>query len=243
MKQMARQSGRCQLTKSNKQTLAGIFCIARAGGEGVMRYLMIFLLLLSGCASHTADDRPAVTTGAPVVYIHPLNPMAAKLSRTSVAVLPFAVPNGMDVGQGEKVAALFRDVLLGKQAFQTVKLINRHYGSLPEATAIGGEAGTDLVLAGRIKYLLSGSGAGGARAELSVRVMNVQTGDTVWYIEQAMDQQMDRPDVSLAHRLGSVFSTPSFNAPEGPPMVPNMLVNIAVDMADVMAGDRYVARM
>jgi TolB-like protein len=208
----------------------------------MMRYLMIFLLLLSGCAGHTVD-RPEVTTGAPVVYIHPLVPVAGELSRTSVAVLPFVVPNGMDIGQGEKVAALFRDVLLGKQAFQTVKLVNRQYGSLAEAATIAGEAGTDLVLAGRIKYLLSGTRVGGARAELSVRVIDVRTGDTVWYIEQAMDQQMDHPDVSLAHRLGSVFSTPPVRAPEGASVVTNMLVHMAVDMTDVMAGDRFVAKM
>ena len=34
----------------------------------MMRYLMIFLLLLSGCAGHTVD-RPEVTTGAPVVVM------------------------------------------------------------------------------------------------------------------------------------------------------------------------------
>jgi TolB-like protein len=217
-------------------------------GESAMRYCMIVLhymifLLLAGCAGQSVVDRPAMTTGAPVVYIHPLVPVAAELNRNSVAVLPFLVPNGMDIGEGEKVAALFRDVLLGKQAFQTVKLVNRHYGSLTEATAIAREAGTNLVLAGRIKYLLSGTRVGGARVELALRVIDVLTGDTVWYIEQAMDQQMDRPDLSLAHRLGSVFSTPPVRAPEGPPAVANMLVHIAVDMADVMAGDRFVAKM
>ena len=61
--------------------------------------------------------------------------------------------------------------------------------------------------------------------------------------EQAMDQQMDHPDVSLAHRLGSVFSTPPVRAPEGASVVTNMLVHMAVDMTDVMAGDRFVAKM
>lgn len=207
----------------------------------MLRYFMIFLLLLSGCASHSPGlDR--VETGAPVVYIHPLVPVAADLSRTSVAVLPFIVPDGMEAGQGERVAALFQDVLLGKQAFQTVKMVNRHYGSLAEATAIAGEAGTDLVLAGRIKYFMSGTDLGGSRVELAVRVIDVHTNETVWYIEQAMDQKMDHPDVSLVHRLGSVFSTPPVRDSAGPPVAANMLVHIAVDMADVMAGARYVAK-
>jgi TolB-like protein len=210
-------------------------------GEVMLRYFMIFLLLLSGCAGHP-PSQPEMETGAPVVYIHPLVATAADLSRASVAVLPFIVPNGMEAGQGERVAVLFQDVLLGKQAFQTVKMVNRHYGSLAEATAIAGEAGTDLVLAGRIKYLLSGTSLGGSRVELSVRVIDVGSGDTVWYIEQAMDQKMDHPDVSLAHRLGAVFSNQPVRESAGPPAADNMLVHIAVDMADVMAGARYVAK-
>ncbi len=207
----------------------------------MLRYFMIFLLLLSGCAGHSPAP-PEVETGSPVVYIHPLVTAAADLGRASVAVLPFIVPDGMEAGQGERVAALFQDVLLGKQAFQTVKMVNSHYGSLAEATAIAGKAGTELVLAGRIKYMLSGTSLGGSRVELSVRVIDVQSGDTVWYMEQAMDQKMDHPDVSLAHRLGSVFSTPPVRDSAGAPVADNMLVHIAVDMADVMAGARYVAK-
>jgi TolB-like protein len=207
----------------------------------MLRCFMIFLLLLSGCAGHS-PGLARVETGSPVVYIHPLVPVAADLSRASVAVLPFIVPDGMDPGQGERVAALFQDVLLGKQAFQTVKMVNRHYGSLAEASTIAGEAGTDLVLAGRIKYLMSGTDLGGSRVELAVRVIDVHTNETVWYIEQAMDQKMDHPDVSLVHRLGSVFSTPPVRDSAGPPVAANMLAHIAVDMADVMAGARYVAK-
>ncbi|RJX31404.1 MAG: hypothetical protein C4531_07455 [Desulfurivibrio sp.] len=202
---------------------------------------MIFLLLLAGCAGHS-NGGPKVETGSPVVYIHPLVPAAADLSRLSVAVLPFIVPDGMDPAQGERVAALFQDVLLGKQAFQTVKMVNRHYGPLDEAAAIAREAGTELALAGRIRYFMSGTTLGGARVVLSVRVIDVRSGDTVWYIEQAMDQKLDHPDVSLAHRLGSVFSNQPVRPSAGAPVADNMLVHIAVDMADAMAGYRYVAR-
>ncbi|MBI5558391.1 MAG: hypothetical protein HY885_12215 [Deltaproteobacteria bacterium] len=205
----------------------------------MVRYVMIFFLLLSGCAGHSAEQSE-VETGSPVVYIHPLT---ANLRTASVAVLPFSVPPGMNVSQGENVAALFQDVLLGKQAFHTVKMINRHYGQLTEAAAIAKESGTDLVLAGKIKHLLSGTRLGGGRVELSVRVIDVRSGDTVWYIEQAMEQKMDYPDVSLTHRLSSVFDTPPLRPSEGAPVVPNMLVHIAMDMADVMAGARQVAKM
>ncbi len=208
-----------------------------------MRYFpVIFLLLfLSGCAGFSSE-KAKVETGSPVVYVHPLVPVAAELGRASVAVLPFIVPEGIEVNQGERVALLFQDVLLGKQAFQTVKMGNKHYGTLEEATTLGKETGTDLVLAGRVKYLISGTELGGARVELSVRIIDVQDGKTIWYIEQAMDQKMDYPDVSLGHRLGSVFSTPPVRGSAGAPTVANMLTHIAVDIADVMAGARYVAR-
>lgn len=214
----------------------------KQGKGGVMvRYLLAILVVVfaGGCAGHNAGQAP-VETGAPVVYIHPMN---GDLRQASVTVLPFNVPQGVDVKQGEKVAALFQDVLLGKQAFHTVKRVNRHYGSLDEATDLARQAGTDLVLAGKINYLLSGAALGGARVDVSVRVVDVASGNTVWYIEQTMDQRMDHPDVSVKHRLASVFSIPALRPSVGAPVVPNMLVNIAVDVAEVMAGARYVAKM
>ncbi len=201
---------------------------------------MLLFLLLAGCAGQGVDERAEVETGSPVVYIHP---MSADLSQASIAVLPFQVPDGMDVGQGERVAVLFKDVLLAKQAFHIVKAVNRHYGSIEEAVALAGQAGTNLVLAGKINYLMSGAQFGGGRVDVSVRVIDVQSGDTVWYIGQTMDQKMDYPDVSLKHRLASVFSIPPVRPSEGASVVPNMLVHIAVDMSEVMAGARFVAKM
>lgn len=204
-----------------------------------MRYVLIFLVLLSGCASHSAEHAE-IETGSPVVYIHPL---LADLSRASLAVLPFQVPQGMSVEQGERVASLFRDVLLGKQAFKTVKLGRQHFGSMEEAAELAGGLGTQLAMAGRINYLVSGAKLGGNRVDVSIRVIDVKSGNTVWYIQQAMDQKMNHPDVSFRHRLGSIFEILPVRSSESAPVMPNMLVKIAVDMAEVMAGARSVQKM
>ena len=133
--------------------------------------------------------------------------------------------------------------MLGKQAFKTVKLGQRHYDSTGEAVELANELGTQLAMAGRINYLVSGAKLGGNRVDVSVRVIDVKSGNTVWYIQQAMDQKMNHPDVSFKHRLGSIFSIPPVRSSESAPVVPNMLVNIAVDMSEVMAGARSVEKM
>ncbi|MFH1216323.1 MAG: hypothetical protein V1706_07470 [Pseudomonadota bacterium] len=206
----------------------------------MVRYLILVIFLLAGgCAGHN-QEQAEVTTGSPVVYIHP---MTTDLSKASVVILPFQMPEGIDIRQGENVAALFQDVLLGKQAFLLVKLAKNHYGSLEEARRLGKEAGVDFVLAGQVHTLLSGTSLGGGRVDLAVRVIDVAGGDTVWYIQQALDQKMNHPDVSFLHRLGSIFSVPPVRPSEGAPVAVNMLAHVALDMADVMAGARSVAKM
>ena len=201
----------------------------------------ITILLLVGCAEKQQNINDAgIRTNSPVVYIHPLND---NIYRSSVAILPFQVADGVDITLSRRVAALFRDVLLGKRSFTTVKLANSEYTSLPETVKIGREADTDLVLVGRVNYVMAGTGMGGAKVDISVRLLDVKTGDTIWYIEQTMDQQMDYPDVSFGHRLAAIFSIPEIRPSEPPPTVPNMMAHIAVNMADVMTGAGTVNRM
>jgi methylglyoxal synthase len=198
-------------------------------------------MLLAGCGNKQHNINEAgIRTNAPVVYIHPLYDNTAK---SAVAVVPFQVADGIDITLSKRVAALFRDVMLGKRAFTTVKLVDTPYTSIAEAINIGHRAGTDLVLAGRVNYVMTGTRMGGARVDVSIRLLDVKSGDTIWYIEQTMDQQMDYPDVSVLHRLASVFSVPEIRQSEAAPSVPNMLAHIAVNMADVMAGERTVDRM
>lgn len=207
--------------------------------KGVL--LLVVLAALTGCSFR--DQRStmyiAPRTGSPVVYVHP---MQNTYQEASVGVLPFQVPENVALAQGVQVAALFKDVLLGKRAFPLVRQLTAGYGDLDEAIARGKEAKVDLVLAGRVNYALAATELGGARVSVSVRLLNVHSGNTVWYIEQAIDQPMDYPDMGLWSRLVDSFGPPEVRPSTGAPPVPNMLAKIAVDMAEVMAGARMVSR-
>ena len=201
------------------------------------------LLALTGCATVTerrSSAQAEVNKGVPVVFIHPLE--AETYNHASVGVLPFLLPEAMDSSFGGRIAALYQDVLLGKAAFPTVKVLATPYGDFNDALAAGRAAKTDLVLAGKVNYALEGTELGGARLDVTVRLLNVSTGMTVWHIAQAMDQPVDYPKNDLLHRLSTVFGPPPIKRSGGAPVLTNMLIQSAVDVADVMVGSRYVRR-
>ncbi len=201
-------------------------------------FLLAGCLVASGCAIKEADH-VAVRTGSPVVHIYP---MGGQYEQATALVLPFQVPAGTQPSYGQQVGALFHEVFLSKQTFTTVRFNDRYYGNIDEALELGRLAGVDLVVAGRINYVMSGGQLGGARVDVSLRVMNVKSGNTVWFISQVMDQLMDHPDVSLPNRLLSIFNVPKVRTSTGAATLPNMLAHIAVDMGEVMAGAQLVSR-
>ncbi len=206
-----------------------------------MRYFILLLsvsVLCVGCGTRR-PDHVDVRTGAPVVHIYP---MGGEYRQGSALVLPFQVPAEMDPAYGERVGLLFHEVFLSKQTFHTVKTSNKYYGDIEEALSIGRRLGADLVVAGRVNYGMGGGQLGGSRVDVSLRVVNVHTGNTVWYLSQVMDQLMDHPDVSLPMRFLSIFNVPRIKTSAGAASMPNMLAHIAVNMSDVMGGDRLVER-
>lgn len=205
--------------------------------------VVVFLgLFLAGCASgqkNWANQPVAVKKNSPVVFIHP---DVNTYQEATVGVLPFQVPTNMTREQGEGVAMLFKDVLLGKQAFPRVLRLEEPYHDIQEALALGRKAKVDMVLAGKVNFALEGSQFGGGRVEVSTRLLNVHTGNTVWYIEQSMDQAMAYPKSSTLSRFFAAFNPPEIKPSQGGPVVPNMLVQVAFDMAEVMAGAGSVSR-
>lgn len=201
-------------------------------------FLIAGCLFAGGCAIKEADH-VAVRTGAPVVHIYP---MGGQYEQATALVLPFHVPEGTQPSYGQRVGALFHEVFLSKQTFQTVRFTEQFYGNIDEAMEMGRQAGVDLVVAGRINYAMSGGQLGGARVDVTLRVLNVKSGNTVWYISQVMDQLLDHPDISLPNRLLSVFNIQNVRSSAGASTLPNMLAHIAVDMSEVMGGARLVSR-
>lgn len=207
-------------------------------GKGII--VLVFALVLTGCAGQAekqAGRTVPMRKNSPVVYIHPL---ADAYPEASLAVLPFQVPANMRREQGEGIAVLFRDMLLGKQAFPRVLQLSEPYEDIEGALALGRKAGVDLVLAGRVNYALEGSQFGGGRVEVATRLVSVRTGNTVWHIEQAMDQPMAYPKSSTLSRFAASFNPPEIKASQGGPVLANMLARVAMDMADVIAGARTV---
>ena len=208
-----------------------------------MLFLLFAVCFLAGCSTITEQQSATqvkVKKGAPVVYIHPLDNQAYSLA--SVGIMPFSLPANMDAHWGTGVAAIFQDIFLGKQVFGRVKLLDGQYGDADEAITAGRKGGVDLVMAGRINYVLEGTELGGSRLDLSVRLINVKTGKTVWHIGQAMDQPMAYPKADMLHSLINAMVPPPIKRSNGAPVVANMLAQSAEDMADVMAGAQYVRR-
>lgn len=205
-----------------------------------MRVLLLccLALLMAGCGTRQADHVD-IRTGAPVVHIYP---MGGEYQEGSALVLPFLVPDKMDPQYGERVGMLFHEVFLSKRTFHTVKNSHKYYGNFEDALALGRKSGVDLLVLGTINYAMGGGQMGGSRVDVSLRVVNVHTGNTVWYMSQVMDQLMDHPDVSLPTRFMSIFSVPRIKTSAGAAAIPNMLAHIAVNMSDVMAGQRMVER-
>ncbi|OGQ99827.1 MAG: hypothetical protein A2505_07210 [Deltaproteobacteria bacterium RIFOXYD12_FULL_55_16] len=199
-------------------------------------------LVLAGCGpaqKNWAHQPVEVRKNSPVVFIYP---EANTYQEATVGVLPFQMPGNMTREQGEGVAMLFKDVLLGKQAFPKVLRLDQSYRDIQDALAIGRKAKVDLILAGRVNYALEGSQFGGGRVEVSTRLLNVHTGNTVWYIEQSMDQAMAYPQSSTLSRLAAAFNPPEIKSSQGGPVLPNMLAQVAFDMVEVMNGARSVSR-
>ena len=191
-------------------------------------------LLLTGCSflgfGRLTSEAPHIS-GKPIVYIYPMSDV---YKQASTGVMAFQVPSNMNSEQGVAVATLFKDVLLGKRAYKRVRLLPKQYSDLQDALEAGKKADVDLVVAGSVNYAMAGTELGGARVDVSVRVMNVRTGNTVWHMGQTMDQPLRYPDTGLVDRFVDALNPSEIKKPQGAPAVPNMLAQIASDMADVM---------
>ncbi len=204
----------------------------------------LLAFVLGGCAVFDSGGKSAgdgLQRGDAVVYIYPERGDVYR--HYSVGVAPFLLPENIDPRLSGSVAGMFKDVLLGKRVFPVVKMLPAEE-PLPPAAALssGRKAGVDLVLAGTVNYLIEGTELGGARLDLAVRLLNVHTGQTVWYIGQAMDQPLDTPKSDLYHFLVDSMFPPEIRRSEGGPAVANMLARSAVQVAEIMGGETTVRR-
>lgn len=205
--------------------------------------LLLLAVSLCACAvtGQRAEQGAAVVKNAPVVYVYPLSQLDFK--RKTVAVLDFQTPANVDRSVGVGVAGLFRDVLLGRRAFRGIMLVEKNYYSLQQAVDLGRKAGVDLVLAGRVNYQFAGYELGGDRLDVSLRLLDTKSGDTVWYLGQTLDKPMTYPEKGFWTRLRTAVNVPATRSQSKEPEVTNMLVRIAEDMSDVLVGARTVSKI
>lgn len=208
-----------------------------------MRPLLLLLVsvLCAACVGimETPPTYAPSVKQAPVVYVYPLTPEGYRES--TVGILPFQVPANVEAHYGNGIANLFKDVMMGKRAFKALQLLDKNYVDQADAVAIGRAAGVDAVLAGRVEYLMTGTELGGARVDVSMRLYNVASGNTIWYLEQGAAHPLSPPDQSFGVRLRNAMEMPESRKLLVGPVLPVMLSRIAEDMADVMAGARFVA--
>lgn len=206
--------------------------------------VLVLIALLSGCSfamQKTEYHQTAIEKNAPVVYIYPLSEF--DLKNKTVAVLAFQTPENVDPTVGIGVAGLFRDVFLGKRAFRGVMLLEQNFFSQQQAVDFGKKAGVDLVLAGRVNYQLAGYELGGDRLDVSLRLLDTKSGETLWFMGQTLNKPMTYPDRSFWTRLRTAVNRPQTRSQSREPEVTNMLVRIAEDMSDVLAGARTVSKI
>ena len=200
---------------------------------------MVFLII--SCTSVKTGRTPegSIRKGAPVVYIHPV---ANIYQGATVGILPFIMPNNFPQTKGEGVAEIFKDILLGKRAFTRIIRLKEDYHTATEAIEIGRRNKVDLVLAGQVNYALTGTDVGGSMVDISVRLLNVDSENTVWYVEQTMEDPLRCPKTDFFSRIKGSVSPPPILQPDSSQLVPNMVAKIAMDMADVFAGAQEVAQ-
>lgn len=199
---------------------------------------MVFLTI--SCTSVKTGRTPegSIQKDAPVVYIHPV---ANIYQGATVGILPFIMPSNLPRTKGEGVAEIFKDILLGKRAFTRIKRLEGDYHTANDAIEIGRRNKVDLVLAGQVNYALAGTDVGGSMVDISVRLLNVDSKNTIWYVEQTMKEPLRCPKVDFLSRLKGSVSPPPILQPDSSQVVPNMVAKIAMDMADVFAGAEEVA--
>lgn len=198
--------------------------------------LAVFMAGCSWSSPENEREMPPTNSHEPIVYIYPVS---TDLNRASIAIPPFRIPADMEAVKGEEVAALFQQTLLREQAFRKAKLVPDPYGTIKEAMKSARSENVDLVMTGKVNYILPGSSLGGGKLNLSIRVIDLNSSDTVWFLEQTVDQEMTYPDNSLLKRLSRIFSPPPVPAKKNAPTIPVMLSRISRDMTRIIKAGHY----
>ncbi len=154
--------------------------------------VMALTLALSACAVEPkVSDRSLVYIDSwvkrnnPQVYIEPISSPPVP---QSAMIIPFEVTQDIYYPKelAEQITQVFwqtwtRDRVMPKLIYEP----RFRYGTLPQAIALARKMGVNMVITGRITYILAGGSAGNSALSLNVEAYDAATGERVWSMAHA----------------------------------------------------------
>ena len=141
----------------------------------------VVLMGAAGCASMITVpgySDPKIHAGPQETFLKTDN-MSYRRSR--IAILPFRVPAQVtDVSY--PITEVFHRQLLQKRPFQAVVRVHEYYNSLAEAQKLAKAQGAELMVMGEVPYFIDSGTTGKSGVQVDLRVVEVNTGRTVWYL-------------------------------------------------------------
>lgn len=151
----------------------------------ILVLIAISLTSVGGCAQQ-AWLRGAMNLSSQTVAEDPEVFVKADPGRyegARLAILPFSAPAHLK-GVTETVTTSYARELLQVPIFSTILVLTEDQGDSKRSLLKAQSEGCNAVLLGRVSDLLDAGGAQSTRLALSVQLLDAETGETLWYVQQ-----------------------------------------------------------
>jgi len=123
-------------------------------------------------------SQPKIHAGPQEAFLKSNDP---SLQRNLIAIMPFRVPAQVtDVSYS--ITEVFHRQLLEKKPFMAVVRVHKYYNSLAEAQKLAKAQGAQLMVLGEVPYFIDSGTTGKSGIQVDLRVVEVETGRTLWYL-------------------------------------------------------------
>ncbi len=155
-------------------------------------FALVLALAAWGCAVNPKiADKSTVYVDAwvkrnnPEVYVEP---MRSPPTPASALIVPFQVTQDIASPQelGEQVTRILWQTWTRDRVFPKLQYeADLRYGTTPQAVALARKRGLDLVVAGKITYLMSGGSRGDTGVSLTLDIIDARSGERLWSMAHA----------------------------------------------------------